>query len=112
VSILKHNHTVLDRQDQALHRFLLRNSDAGYVGYVDGGRLLEWIDKVAFEAAARWSAVPIAAKHSGDQIGVLSIDCLADAYADGHASPILEGSEIEVFAGRAAFYVRDDVAKF
>jgi hypothetical protein len=57
-------------------------------------------------------AVPIAAKHSGDQIGVLSIDCLADAYADEHASPILEGSEIEVFAGRAAFYVRDDVAKF
>src|SRR4051794_55842 len=44
-----------DRSDRAVHRFLVRQSDSGYVGFVDGGRLLEWIDKVGFEAAARWS---------------------------------------------------------
>lgn len=41
--------------DKAVHRFLVRASDAGYVGYVDGGHLLEWIDRVAFETATRWS---------------------------------------------------------
>jgi acyl-CoA hydrolase len=40
---------------QAIHRFLVRATDAGYVGFVDGGKLLEWIDKVGYEAAARWS---------------------------------------------------------
>jgi acyl-CoA hydrolase len=44
-----------DRGDRAVHRFLVRGTDSGYVGFVDGGRLLEWIDKVGFEAAARWS---------------------------------------------------------
>lgn len=57
-------------------------------------------------------AVPIVAKHSGEQIGVLSIDCLAEAYAGESSPPILAGDEVEVFAGRAAFYIRDDVAKF
>jgi acyl-CoA hydrolase len=41
-------------RDEAIHRFLVRPGDTGLVGFVDGGRLLEWIDKVAFEAAARW----------------------------------------------------------
>lgn len=44
-----------ERCDVAVHRFLVRQSDSGYVGYVDGGHLLEWIDRVGFEAAARWS---------------------------------------------------------
>jgi 4-hydroxybenzoyl-CoA thioesterase len=42
-------------RDEAVHRFLVRSGDTGYVGFVDGGRLLEWIDKVGFEVAARWS---------------------------------------------------------
>lgn len=44
------------RPDAVIHRFLVRTADAGYVGYVDGGRLLEWIDKAGYDAAARWSA--------------------------------------------------------
>ena len=60
-------------RDEAIHRFLVRPGDTGLVGFVDGGRLLEWIDKVAFEAAARWcagtvsppmSVVCIAASHT------------------------------------------------
>jgi acyl-CoA hydrolase len=42
-------------RDQAMHRFLIRAADAGYVGFVDGGKLLEWINEVGYEAAARWS---------------------------------------------------------
>lgn len=42
-------------RDYAVHRFLVRGTDSGYVGFVDGGRLLEWLDMVGFEAAARWS---------------------------------------------------------
>lgn len=57
-------------------------------------------------------AVPIVAKNSGEQIGVLSIDCLAESYADQHAPPILSGKEIEAFAGRAAKLVREDVGQF
>ncbi|MBU3065393.1 acyl-CoA thioesterase [Nocardia sp. NEAU-G5] len=39
----------------AIHRFLVQPADAGIVGSVDGGKLLEWIDKVAYAAAAQWS---------------------------------------------------------
>jgi acyl-CoA hydrolase len=46
---------VRERRGHAIHRFLVRAGDAGYVGYVDGGRLLEWIDKAGYDAAARWS---------------------------------------------------------
>jgi hypothetical protein len=57
-------------------------------------------------------AVPVRAKHSGELIGILSIDCVADAYA-GHGAPtILEGDDIKVFARRAANLIRDDVGKF
>ncbi len=41
--------------DETVHRFVVKAADAGFVGAVDGGKLLEWIDKVAYAAAARWS---------------------------------------------------------
>ncbi|WUD64860.1 acyl-CoA thioesterase [Nocardia sp. NBC_00508] len=43
------------RRPEAIHRFLVKPVDAGIVGSVDGGKLLEWIDKVAYAAAAQWS---------------------------------------------------------
>lgn len=36
-------------------RFLAAPSDAGYSGTVGGGRVLEWIDKAGYAAAAGWS---------------------------------------------------------
>jgi hypothetical protein len=56
-------------------------------------------------------AVPVAAKHTGRIIGVLSIDCLAGAYADAQVT-VLGGDVIEEIAGGAAMVVRDDVPKF
>jgi acyl-CoA hydrolase len=43
------------REGRAVHRFLVKPADAGFLGAVDGGTLLEWIDKVGFACAARWS---------------------------------------------------------
>lgn len=43
------------RRSEAIHRFLVKPADAGIAGAVDGGKLLEWIDKVAYAAAAQWS---------------------------------------------------------
>jgi 4-hydroxybenzoyl-CoA thioesterase len=43
------------RRSEAIHRFLVKPVDAGITGSVDGGKLLEWIDKVAYAAAAQWS---------------------------------------------------------
>jgi acyl-CoA hydrolase len=43
------------RRHEAIHRFAVKPADAGFVGSVDGGKLLEWIDKVAYAAAAQWS---------------------------------------------------------
>ncbi|MFB7719292.1 acyl-CoA thioesterase [Nocardia sp. NPDC056100] len=39
----------------SIHRLLVKPDDAGIAGPVDGGRLLEWIDKVGYAAAAQWS---------------------------------------------------------
>ncbi len=36
-------------------RFLAAPTDAGYSGNVSGGRVLEWIDKAGYAAAAGWS---------------------------------------------------------
>jgi len=36
-------------------RFLAAPTDTGYSGSVDGGRVLEWIDKAAYALAAGWS---------------------------------------------------------
>lgn len=43
------------RRPEAIHRFLVKPADSGIAGAVDGGKLLEWIDKVAYAAAAQWS---------------------------------------------------------
>ena len=43
-------------RDRALTlRFLAAPTDTGYSGSVDGGRVLEWIDKAAYALAASWS---------------------------------------------------------
>jgi acyl-CoA hydrolase len=44
-----------ERRHEAIHRFVVGPADAGIVGHVDGGKLLEWIDKVAYAAAVLWS---------------------------------------------------------
>ena len=43
------------RLHDTIHRFLVQPADAGIVGSVDGGKLLEWIDKAGYAAAAQWS---------------------------------------------------------
>ena len=40
---------------EIIHRFCVKPADAGIVGSVDGGKLLEWIDKAAYAVAAQWS---------------------------------------------------------
>lgn len=49
------NPASIGRRPEAIHRFLVQPADAGILGSVDGGKLLEWIDKVAYAAAAQWS---------------------------------------------------------
>ena len=44
------------RVDVALHGELLAPpTDAGHLGNVDGGRVLEWIDKAGYACAVGWS---------------------------------------------------------
>ena len=43
------------RQREVTLRFLAAPTDTGYSGSVDGGRVLEWIDKAAYALAAGWS---------------------------------------------------------
>lgn len=57
-------------------------------------------------------AVPVKARHAGDLIGVLSIDCLASSYVSPTAPSVLHGGDIEEIAGGAAWLIRDDVPKF
>jgi acyl-CoA hydrolase len=40
---------------ETIHRFRVTPADTGAVGCVDGGTLLEWIDKLAHNVAAQWS---------------------------------------------------------
>jgi 4-hydroxybenzoyl-CoA thioesterase len=39
---------------ETIHRFHVKPVDVGIDGFVDGGTLLEWIDKAAYAAAAQW----------------------------------------------------------
>ena len=43
------------RDPEMTLRFLAAPTDTGYSGSVDGGRVLEWIDKAAYALAASWS---------------------------------------------------------
>ena len=42
------------RSHETIHRFHVKPVDVGIDGFVDGGTLLEWIDKAAYAAAAQW----------------------------------------------------------
>jgi acyl-CoA hydrolase len=39
---------------ETIHRFHVESADAGTLGFVDGGKLLEWIDEAAHATAAQW----------------------------------------------------------
>jgi acyl-CoA hydrolase len=39
---------------ETVHRFRVKPADVGVLGFVDGGTLLEWIDKAAYAAAVQW----------------------------------------------------------
>ena len=43
------------REREVTLRFLAAPTDVGYSGGVDGGRVLEWIDKAGYALAAAWS---------------------------------------------------------
>jgi hypothetical protein len=71
------------------------------------GEFIQTIDKYG-----EILAVPVVKDQlSGDLIGVLSIDCLASAYA-GREHPVLAGINIEEIAGGAAFTICGDLPKF
>jgi hypothetical protein len=57
-------------------------------------------------------AVPIVGKYSGEFLGVLSIDCRAEAYRKPDSLSVLAGGDIEEFAIRAAQFIENDVSKF
>lgn len=40
---------------RAVIRFLVPPADRGVDGTVDGGTVMEWIDKAGYAAAGRWS---------------------------------------------------------
>ena len=42
------------RSHETIHRIRVKPSDVGDVGFVDGGALLEWIDKAAHATATQW----------------------------------------------------------
>jgi acyl-CoA hydrolase len=39
---------------ETIHRFRVERTDVGALGFVDGGKLLEWIDEAAHATAAQW----------------------------------------------------------
>ena len=42
------------RSHETINRFRIRSVDVGIGGFVEGGTLLEWIDKTAHAVAAQW----------------------------------------------------------
>ena len=80
---------------EIIHRFLVEPSDAGIVGAVDGGKLLEWIDKAAYAVGARWSGC----------------DCVAAYVGNIHLNrPISVGELVElnasvVYTGRSSMHI-------
>ncbi len=51
---------------ETVHRFRVKPADAGIVGFIDGGTLLEWIDKVAHATATQWSRRYCVTAHVGN----------------------------------------------
>jgi acyl-CoA hydrolase len=54
------------RQSEIVLRFLAAPMDITYGGSVDGGRLLEWIDKAGYACAAGWSGRYCVTAYVGD----------------------------------------------
>jgi acyl-CoA hydrolase len=42
------------RSHEMNHRFRVQSADVGALGFIDGGKLLEWIDNAAYATAAQW----------------------------------------------------------
>ncbi|PVA92257.1 hypothetical protein DDK01_20400 [Mycobacteroides abscessus] len=57
-------------------------------------------------------AVPIRANHTGELVGVLSLDCSMAAYEDLDGLSILRGEDIDEFVQIAANLIQNDVVKF
>ncbi|MGY4654472.1 acyl-CoA thioesterase [Mycobacterium sp. URHB0021] len=53
-------------RNQLIRRFHVAPADVGTVGYVGGGRLLEWIDDAAHAAAAQWSGCDCVTTYVGN----------------------------------------------
>jgi acyl-CoA hydrolase len=53
-------------RNQLIRRFHVVPADVGIVGYVGGGRLLEWIDDAAHAAAAQWSGCDCVTTYVGN----------------------------------------------
>jgi acyl-CoA hydrolase len=51
---------------ETIHRIRVKPADVGIVGCVDGGTLLEWIDKAAYATAAQWSGRYCVTAHVGN----------------------------------------------
>jgi acyl-CoA hydrolase len=54
------------RNHEAIHRIRVRPVDVSIDGFVDGGTLLEWIDKAAYAAAAQWCGCHCVASSVGN----------------------------------------------
>jgi acyl-CoA hydrolase len=54
------------RSHETIHRLRVRPVDVGIDGFVDGGTLLEWIDKAAYAAAAQWCGCHCVASSVGN----------------------------------------------
>jgi 4-hydroxybenzoyl-CoA thioesterase len=39
---------------ETIHRFRVKPADVGIIGFVDGGTLLDWIDRAAYATATQW----------------------------------------------------------
>jgi len=53
--LLRHDGRKSTSMEQMTLRFLAAPTDLGYSGNVDGGRVLEWIDRAGFALASAWS---------------------------------------------------------
>ena len=83
------------RCHETIHRFRVKPADVGIVGFVDGGTLLEWIDKAAYAAAAQWCGCHCVAA----SVGTIHLD-----------RPISVGELVEVraslvYTGRSSMHI-------
>src|SRR6266446_3011087 len=83
------------RSNETIHRFPVRPADVGIVGFVDGGTLLEWIDKAAYATATQWCGGACVAA----SVGNLHLD-----------RPISVGELVEVnatlvYTGRSSMHI-------